>query len=217
MTMGSGRTLPAILLVGALVAALAISAIAQAGGDVAPAPDGEGAAQVTAVEPAAADAVAALEDPRTASDEMPADIEAQIDEHADFGMNPALARRAVGGTSSVFLVPADGHVCAAVTHGDHATAMCPETDDIASGRSAPGTMSLAGQDIGVYGIVPDGVGSVTLRYGDGESRSVEVSNNAYLAVLPAGTPVGKVSYDGPSGPVSFSISDPATVGTQPGE
>jgi hypothetical protein len=217
MTMGSRRTIPALLLAAALVAAVAISAIAQADNEVAPAPEGAGAAQVTAVEPQAAEAVSALAEPRTGSDDMPADIEAQIDEHADFGMNPHLARRSVGGTSSVYLVPARDHVCAVITHGDHATASCPKTEEIAAGESGPGTVMLAGQAIGVYGVVPDGVASVMLAYGEGESRVVEATANAYLAVLPAGTPVGEVSYDGPGGPVEFRIYDPANVGTQPGE
>lgn len=202
------RILSLLVVAAALVSVVTVVALAEADGDVDPVPDGSGAAQVTSVTAEAADAVSALAEARTASDEMPAEAEAQIDEHADFGMNPDLSRRSVGGTSSVYLLPASDHVCAALTNGDTTTVTCPEIDEITGGGAGPATVMLTGEAIGVFGVVPDGVESVTLAYGDGQSRTLEVTDNAYFAALAAGTPVGSVSYDGPTGTVDFPIVDP---------
>ena len=72
-------------------------------------------------------------------------------------------------------------------------------------------VTLEGGAIGIYGIVPDGVDEVTVETGMSGSEVVEVTDNAYFAALPEGTPLGTLSYTGPSGVVEFPLHDPAVA------
>lgn len=193
----------------ALVALTAVAAIAQEGGDSLP--PGQEAPQVTTIDEQALDAASVLRRARDTGDSLPEELAGKIDARADFGMNPDLSRRAVGGTTPVYLIPADDRVCAAMTVGDGATVTCATTSDLAGGRVAPATVGLADGAIGIYGIVPDGVDSVSIAAGV-NSTEAEVVDNGYLAVIPAGSALESASYAGPSGPVEFPVYDPWTVG-----
>lgn len=176
-------------------------------------PRGAGVPQVTEIESEARDAMAVFERPRGDRDGLSADLAEKMNVHADFGMNPALSRVSIGNLSnSVYVVPARDHVCAVLTVGDGASLSCPPTNAIGSGQAAPATVVLETGDVAVYGIVPDGVDSVTVRTGTSESTQIEASGNAYYTVIPAGTPLRTVAYVGPSGSVDFPIYDPSLVG-----
>lgn len=199
------RTLLASL---ALATMLAFAALAQGQDDTTTAPyDGFG--QATSIEAEAKAAAAILRRDRAAGDAIRAELAERIDADADFGMNPALSRRAIGGVAnSLYLLPATGHVCAALTVADGLTLSCVQTDRFAAGEVGPGTVLLPDGPVAVWGVVPDGVDSVALEAGP-ESRTVEVTANGYLAVVPAGTPLESVSYTGPSGTVEYAIQDPS--------
>jgi hypothetical protein len=203
------RYLPPVAIVAGLLAMTAVGAIA--GGDSTN-PPSAGVPRVETIQPDAREAMAVFERGRDAVDALPSDVAGRMDANPDFGLNPSLSRLAIGNaTSSVYVIPARDHVCASLTVGEGATLICPSTDEIASGRSAPATVVLTTRDIGIYGIVPDGVESVSVDAGS-ESIRVATDDNAYYTVVPAGTALGKVGYAGPSGPVEFAIQDPSALG-----
>lgn len=202
------RNIQLVAAVGALVAVTAVAAVAQDGDGTATAP-GDDVAQVTAVEPAAKNAAAVLARSRASGDAIPTDVVDQINAHPRFGMNPGLSRRAIGSLSnSLYLVPANGVVCAVLTIGQGANMSCPETTDLATGQSAPTTVGLPGGSIGIYGIVPDGVDVVRVATDRPDSGAVKVANNAFFTVVAEGTGLKSVSYSGPSGSVEYPIYDP---------
>jgi hypothetical protein len=179
------------------------------------APPGDGVAQITAIESEAEEAMAVLEESRTTTDALPATPAERLDEEGDFGMNPDLSRLAIGNlANSVFLIPAADHVCAGLTVGDGLSISCPETEQVADGEAGPTTVALDGEDIAIYGVVPDGVDEVTVETGVSASDVVETEGNAYYTVLESGTVLRKVSYEGPSGEVEFPIFDPSVVGAE---
>jgi hypothetical protein len=131
--------------------------------------------------------------------------------NAPFGMNPGLSRLAIGNaTNSVYVIPASGRICASLTVGEGANLICPSTDDVAGGKAAPATVTIETGGIAIYGIVPDGVESVTVRTAD-SSSDVATERNAYYTVVPRGTALRTVGYDGPSGQVEFPAHDPSAV------
>lgn len=195
-------------LIAAVLAAVAAVAASAENSSVSENP-AHGYAQVTSVEPAASAAAAVLDRSRGPGDALPADLAEALDSQAHFGMNPALSRRALAETMhSLYLVPANGHVCAVLTVGEGGSTTCSTTGELASGSAGPATASVEGEAIAVWGMVPDGVGSVAVAAGSA-STSVDTEDNAYLAILPAGAPVEAVSWDGPEGAVEFEIRDPA--------
>jgi hypothetical protein len=175
-------------------------------------PPSAGVPQVREIEPEAREAMAVFERDRGPADALRDDLATKMDAHADFGMNPALSRISIGNaTSSLYVIPARGRVCATLTVGEGANVTCPPTEDIAAGRSAPATVVLGTGDVAVYGIVPDGVDSVSVQTGKTESTTVETESNGYYTVVPAGTPLRTVRYTGPSGGAEFPIYDPSLI------
>jgi hypothetical protein len=202
------RNIPITTAVIAAVAAMSVAAVAQSGGSS----PGDGVPQVTTVEAEARAAMEVLDEARAASDAMPADVAEAIDEHAKFGMNPGLSRKSIETISSaVYVIPADGYVCYSLTVGDGASIGCAETDDVAAGKVGATTVTLPAGGIAIYGIVPDGVDSVTVHTGTSDETVVEVTDNAYFTAVPEGTELRKVSYTGPSGLLDFPIYDPAVA------
>ena len=203
------RYLPVTLLATVLVVAVSAAAIATDDGSN---PPSDGPSQVTAIEPEAKEAMAVLDEARTTEDGLPAVLAAKMDEHSDWGMNPSLSRLSIGNmTNSLYVIPASGHVCAALTVGEGANLSCPPTADIAAGTARAATVTLETGGIGIYGLVPDGVESVSVQTGTSDSTAVATQGNAYYTVVPAGTPLRTVGYTGPSGSVEFPIYDPAEV------
>lgn len=202
------RNIPITALIAVLLAAMAVVAVAQSGET----PPGEGVTQVTTVEAEAEEAMDVLDTARTSSDEMPSAVAESLDGHARFGMNPDLSREAIDTIANdVYVVPAEDHICASLTVGDGANVSCRPTADVAEGDVGASVVTLIGGPIGIYGIVPDGVESVTVHTGVSASEAVEVQDNAYFTALPEGTPLRKLSYTGPSGAVEFPLYDPAAA------
>jgi hypothetical protein len=198
-----------LLLPLVLVGLLVIASVGLAGNDGSN-PPGSDLPQVTSVEPQAMDALSVFEDDRIVADRLPDLVSEKMDEHASFGRNPHLARLSIGNaTNAVYLVPAHDHVCVVLTDAEGASVACPSTEDIARGQAGPGTAGLADRDIAIYGVVPNGVKSVLVNTDGSSTIEMPTENNAYYTVVPAGTPIRTVSYTGPSGPVEFSITDPA--------
>jgi len=203
------------LLVVVLISSAAVSVAAIADGD-GNNPPGAEANQIVAIEPEAKEALSVLEGSRTPVDALPADVTHVMDVHSDYGMNPALSRLSIGNaTHSVYVIPADDHVCASFTVGEGANITCPPVADVANGQAGPATVGLADNDIAIYGIVPDGVDSISVQTGTHDSTELSVQDNAYYTVVEAGTPLRTVSYVGPSGPVEFPIYDPTLALSAP--
>jgi hypothetical protein len=166
--------------------------------------------RVTTIEPEAKEALDILNRGRVPSDALPEELAARMKEKSDFGMNPDLSRRAIVNiTNSVYVVPARDHICASLTDGQGATVICPPTDDVVKGKVGAATAVLETGDIGIYGILPDGVAGVSVQIGASGSIDVAAEQNAYYTVVPAGTRLRTVRYVGPSGPVEFPIYNPA--------
>ena len=175
-------------------------------------PRGAGVPQITEIEPQARAAMAVLDRARGGGDALPTNLASKMDAHADFGMNPGLSRRSIGNMSnSVYVVPANDHVCAVLTVGEGANVSCPTTEDIAAGQAAAATVVLETGDVAIYGTAPDGAGSVAVQTGTTTSAAVASEGNAYYTVVPAGTPLRTVEYTGPSGTVEFPIYDPSLI------
>lgn len=203
------RNIQLMAAIGALAAVTAVGAVAQSGDGTNGSP-GEDVAQVTTVEPEARAAASVLARGRVAGDALPDHVVEQMSARPRFGMNPSLSRRAIGSLSnSVYLIPASGFVCAALTVGDGANMTCAETSKLAAGQSGPSTVSLAGGAIAIYGMVPDGVDSVSVATDDGSGGATKVVSNAFFKVVPAGTGLKTVGYSGPSGSVRYPIYDPS--------
>jgi hypothetical protein len=127
-------------------------------------------------------------------------------------MNPDLSRALIETIShSVYVIPAQDHICSSLTLGDGANLSCAETADVAAGVAGPTTVTLPTGAIGIYGIVPDGVDAVTVETRQSNSAIVSTENNAYFTAVPGGTPLQTLSYTGPSGGVEFALYDPAAV------
>lgn len=165
--------------------------------------------QVAAIEAEASNVLEVLRRGRVAGDALPPEYAGRMNEKASFGMNPGLSRRAIGNlTHSVYVIPARGHVCASLTDGQGATVICPPLQDLIEGNVGAATVALETGDVAVYGVVPDGVGSISVLTGSSSSIDVPTEENAYYTVVPSHTRLRAVSYVGPSGPVEFPIYDP---------
>ena len=202
------RHLPLTLLTIASVVAVSATAVATRDDSN---PPSDAPSQVTEIEPEARDAMAVLNRDRSAGDALPAALAAKMHERSDFGMNPDLSRLSIGNTTnSVYVIPANGHVCASLTVGDGANLTCPPTGDVVAGKAGAATVTLETGGIGIYGLVPDGVDSVSVQTGSSDSDRLATDRNAYYTVVRPGTPLSSVRYTGPSGPVEFAIYDPAS-------
>jgi hypothetical protein len=200
------RYLPVAVIAAALLAVGAVGAIADRDESN---PPGAGQPQITAIEPAAKQAMKVLREPRSTGDALRDDLAARMDRRASFGMNPDLSRVAIrNATHAVYVLPARDHVCAALTDPEGATLICPSADEVIEGNVGAATVGVETGGVAIFGIVPDGVDSVSVQTGGSESIDVVTEANAYYTVTPPGTSLRSVSYVGPSGSVEFPIYDP---------
>jgi len=128
-----------------------------------------------------------------------------------YGANVALARRADGLTAgAAWVVPGTGAVCllsasslnseGSPIPGMPGGGVCTTTASVTAGttyvvsgsRNDPGVEFLAG-------IVPDGVGSVTVSLADGTTLGIAVHENVYTAAIHGS--ISEVRFTGPNGPV----------------
>jgi hypothetical protein len=207
MNNGKARIVLVVVLCGlGLVGAVALAD----GGESSSGAAGAGIAQVSEIERAASDALSVLAAPRNQSDSMPSEVGQRIGEDHLYGVNPALSRLALGSISNaLYVLPGRGYVCASLTVADGASLNCTETSELAAGRAGAATITLVDQNIGVYGLVPNGVETVAINTGSTSTTRADVEGNAYFGVLPKGTALRSVAYEGPSGSVEYPIYDPA--------
>lgn len=200
------RYIPAISIAVALLAVGAAGAIADRDESN---PPGADAIQVTAIEAEAKQSMGLLREQRSATDALREDLASRMGRRASFGLNPELSRLAIkNATHSVYVIPARDHVCATLTDPVGAVLICPSTDDVAKGNVGAATVGVETGGVAIFGIVPDGVDSISVQTGESESIDVPTEANAYYVVTPPGTPLRSVGYVGPSGPVKFPITDP---------
>lgn len=192
-----GVCVAASLLVGGVVAG--------AGADGSPDPAAEAeiagveATPVQEVQPEQAEDIGQLRRARTTDDALPARWDDALtdgengDEH--WGANPDLARRTAPG---VWVVPGDGYVCLAnSTPGEGTLGFgCATPEDVERGLLAPADVDANGNGV-LTGVLPDGVGEVTLVNRDGSTRTVAVERNTYRAEIDA--ELKEVRFTGPGG------------------
>ena len=162
-----------------------------------------------------------LRRPRVASDAL---SQAQVSNYTDspdaaFGPNPSLSRRAEGfNAGAAWLIPGNGNICFEAHYpvaGGGGT--CGTDANINAGRvaifgfsqSAPGLLGLAG-------VVPDGVSTVTVTPVDGPPQTLTVYENVYMTEIALGG--FTASFTGPNGPVTIDNDFPAlsrNTGTTP--
>ena len=136
---------------------------------------------------------------RSSDDALPKEWSDKITEGGDqarsFGANPSLSRRVGPG---VWLLPGKGFVCVVnTTPSDGGLGLgCASPQDVDRGLLAPADLNADGEGI-LTGVVPDGVGSVTLIDRDRSRRSVEVARNTYRAPIDAN--IAEVRFTGPDG------------------
>jgi hypothetical protein len=197
----------AILAAAALVSApVALTAIAKGGNEV----HGPPGAQTPAASPPGSEPpvpvvgevvgrrVAALRQPRTAEDALPADIAKYVDWASLEGANGRLAQKALSRDGQVvFLLPGHGVVCLLLTgtSGGANGPSCRTPEQLHSETGGPGALGLecsGGSDAELptcegtrlVGIAPDGISRVSVPLASGGSVSSRIVNNAYLIDVP---------------------------------
>jgi hypothetical protein len=194
----SGACVAACLAAGGVVVAGA-----GADGDSSPPAQPEVAAAdsppVTAIEPAQSEELGQLRRGRTTEDALPSRWREALtddsggDDH--WGANPSLSRRTAPG---VWIVPADGYTCVANASPDDGGLGfgCATPEDVERGLLAPSDVDANGNGV-LTGVVPDGVGQVTLVDQDGSTRTAEVNRNTYRAAIDA--KLKEVRFTSPDG------------------
>jgi hypothetical protein len=116
------------------------------------------------------------------------------------GSNGGLVRDSGAGPKGtrIFVVPGNGAVCVVADapepggSSDIATGGCANLPDAEAGTFVHGSYGgpFSGADeVLAYGLVPDGVSSVTIENGAGEKRSIDVTGNVYAARIRDRPPV----------------------------
>lgn len=132
-----------------------------------------------AVEPGAARVFGVLRRAQGPGDAVPAEAARVIGEGdaAFFGANPRLARFAQRTASaSLYLVPANGHVCLVSVTAAGSGMTCSSVDQAAAGYLIQ-TERVGAEGVRVQGVMPDGVEKVKVT-GNRDSEGV-VQGNAY--------------------------------------
>lgn len=178
-------------------------------------PPGQGMARVTAIQPEAKESLEVFERGRSRLDALPDEYAERMGRRASFGMNPDLSRRAISNLArSIYVIPARDRVCASLASPLGVATTCPPTDDLARGEVGGATVALD-TGVSVYGLVPDGVDSVSIETDEHRSMNVPTEANAYYTVIPLDDRVRSMSYVGPSGPVEFALADPRSAMREP--
>jgi hypothetical protein len=145
------------------------------------------AAPVRSVEPEQAREIGELRRSRNSDDALPSQWRNMLADPSrsddQWGANPSLSRRTAPG---VWIVPGDGYVCVAnATPGEGALGFgCATPEDVDRGLLAPSDVDANGNGV-LTGVVPDGVGHVTVVNRDGSTRESAVDNNTYRVAIDA--------------------------------
>ena len=147
-----------------------------------------------------------LRRPRVASDALPSD-EVQLftdSPAAANGPNIAMSRSAqgLGDGASAWLVPGNGMICFAYDNpGASGGGTCQPDTLVNEGRMLLfGGYTSAHPIESVAGVVPDGVASVTLNTTSGDTITVPVHENVYIAALTG--VFASMTFQGADGPVT---------------
>jgi len=127
-----------------------------------------------------------------ADDVLPAAAGERLKRDAYSGENPALARHAqtTSRGRQYFLVPGNGVLCLYDQNpdGGSATQGCVSTPEAAGGHLVGVDLcgpNMTSNELGVYGVVPDGVVDVSVKRSNGSVVRVPVRGNVYAATLRA--------------------------------
>jgi hypothetical protein len=192
---GKGRLSTALAVAGvAFTGAIGIGA-AEGQSTVEP-PSAETQPRAMAVDPVQAQAFEVLRRPQRDSDALPGKVK------GPFGANLDLARRVSGPAGDVRVVPAsDGQLCLRAEDGSGSAWTCVST---ARAKAGLLMLTLRGEgvaDVNLYGLVPDGIRSVSLQDASG-SRQLSVLDNVYTAIS---SDPKTLSFDGGSGAQTVSV------------
>jgi hypothetical protein len=173
--------------------------------------------------PATAPIVAALDQPRSVEDELPATA---AQEMALGKVSEADVDRSVKALASgpwdLYLTPVgDDLVCLSIADETGGSGVrCFGRQPLHEGLGSPAGMIRTGcevespdaipvcQDVTLYGVVPDGVSDVSVDLQAGPSRTATVQNNVYLLELPVSSKPSAVSYDTAAGTIAQDIPQP---------
>ena len=171
---------------------VAVAAVAQEGGQE---PFSAHKAPATVVADDVTQNLAVFQRPRTTDDALPVAAAENLDAVNTTGANADLSRRAlVSGDETLYILPADGRVCASLVAKDGtASTGCNYSSAVASGANGPG-LSVQGTQVTILGIVADQVSGVAVVFGDGTEKPLEIQNNAYIARLDASQDIKAVAY-----------------------
>jgi hypothetical protein len=189
-------------------AALALSAAPSPEGPVPPVAEGVPA---SSIEPALQSSVGLMRRAPTAADVVPASVPVAFSQSS--GANLTLARRVAGeGGAEAWIIPGSGSTCilARVAQYRIGGAVCTSTTAAragelnvqSAGSQQPGAELLAG-------LVPDGVGSVSMTLADGTTTTEAVHENVYLALVRGA--VVAISASGPQGALSIPAMSASSV------
>lgn len=173
--------------------------------------------------------IGTLQRPRAAGDALPETARIEVEDAGPEGTVPAASVRALTQDSwSLYLSPAPEAVCLSIVdpHGG-ASANCPTGSDVEAGLAFPGVVqegckldmedgSTTCVSALIYGVVPDGVDSVTVKVDSGSPPSADVQGNSYLVRVPMSQAPTAVSYEGPDGPVVQPAPVPGPAKAPPG-
>jgi hypothetical protein len=139
---------------------------------------------------------------RRAEDEMGPAARGVTDEGSlgrHHNVDPAEARRvAPAARTKVWVAPGDGSICLLnlPSGADGAATSCTPVDDAENGEGVV-TVSYSKDQVDIFGIVPDGVDTVTLELADGTTQRLRVRDNVYFAS--AAAPSKTITFEDPAG------------------
>jgi hypothetical protein len=203
-------------LAGTLSAGAAAIALAQAEGPQGARPEPPALPPrplaATGVEPALAESFGVLRGAAVA-DGLSSRLSSRIGDGPSrfFGASVELSRVSVErGGDTLYVIPGRGSLCLALDWTEGVNVGCTDSTRAKAGYTLTTVGTRSG--ITIYGLVPDGVPSVTVRLAGGEDVTSDVVGNGYIAQV-AGTPT-MLSYAAPNGKVELQI--PSLRGTAPG-
>jgi hypothetical protein len=127
---------------------------------------------------------------------------------AEHGVALALAQRlATPGTTRAWAVPAGTGLCLLVWEAGAAGpgGGCGTGPEVFSEGTTSSREAVDGT-VETFGLVPDGVQTVRLRFEGGDDTSVQVTENAYYART--SRPAIALTFTGPDGPVNVDLGSP---------
>jgi hypothetical protein len=144
---------------------------------------------------------------RNGRDDLPAAAAAALERGGAQGVNVRLARRsAERGSATVYVVPGEDALCAAMVDETGTSLGCEESPARAAETGVSPTTERTTRGVRIFGLVPDGVDSVRVwSRGSDDSRVVAVAGNGYVTEVGLAFEPAAVTYEGPAGWETFPI------------